>query len=165
MSPRNVVGILVGFALFASACTATSEVDETVRDDRGAVVEGGEVGVFALNVGDCFTDVPTGTVESIEAVPCAGEHGVEIYHLFDVSLDSFDEEEVSTSAGDGCLAAFEGYVGTSYANSIYYSSSLNPSDQSWKQGDREVVCMLFPVAAEGEPEPATTSGTARGSKL
>ncbi len=90
--------------------------DETVRDANGNVVEGGDIGVFSLNVGDCFLDLPVGDVSSITATPCADDHGYEIYHLFDVNLADFESEAVETQGGEGCLGSFDAYMGVSYAD-------------------------------------------------
>lgn len=149
-----VIGIA---ALLVAACGGGD--DETVRDANGNVIEGGEVGVFSLNVGDCFLDLPVGEVSSIEAVPCADEHKYEIYHLFDVDLPDFEETAVSQAAQDGCYDAFESYMGVSYEESFYDFDGLQPTDGSWSQGDREVVCLSTPY------DGTTTTGTAKGAGL
>lgn len=157
----GLTSIAMAFALLGSACGAASTQDETTRDEIGNVVEGGEVGVFALRVGDCFTDIPVGEVETIEAVPCAGDHLVEVYHTFDVDLPAFDSAKVNELAGEGCFDAFEPYVGSDYASSYFDFTSLNPTSESWEFGDdREIVCLLRPFE-DGE----TTAGTAKGSAL
>lgn len=156
----RVVGrmMLVGLAAVVIAACGGGD-DETVRDADGNVVEGGEIGVFSLNVGDCFLDLPVGEVSSIEAVPCAEEHKYEIYHLFDLDLPEFDQTAVSEGAQEGCYDAFEGYMGVSYEESFYNFDGLQPTDGSWSQGDREVVCLATPFDGR------TTTGTAKGANL
>lgn len=133
--------------------------DETVRDEFGNVVEGGAIGVFSLNVGDCFDDLPVGDVSTINAVPCGEDHLFEIYHLFDVDLPDFDSGAIDTAAADGCLAAFEGYMGVTFDTSYYSFDGLQPSAGSWSGGDREVVCLATPKNG------TTTAGTAKGANL
>lgn len=133
--------------------------DETVRDESGNVVEGGAIGVFSLNLSDCFADLPVGDVSTINAVPCGEDHLYEIYHLFDVDLPDFDSAAIDAAAADGCLAAFEGYMGVSFETSYYEFDGLQPSSGSWSAGDREVVCLATPKNG------STTAGTAKGANL
>lgn len=149
--------LLAAFAFFLAACGGGD--DETVRDEFGNVIEGGEINVFSLNVGDCFTNLPVGEVSSIEAVPCGEDHLFEIYHLFDVDLPAFDSAAIDTAAADGCLAAFEGYMGVPFETSYYTFDGLQPSAGSWEAGDREVVCLTTPKNG------TTTAGTAKGANL
>ena len=103
--------------------------------------------------------LPTGNlVESVEPVACDELHGVEIYHLFDVDLPAFEDEAVSLASREGCYDAFEGYMGVSYEESWYGFDGLLPTAESWKQGDREVVCFVLPYE-EGISE---SLGSARG---
>lgn len=149
--------VLAACALTFAACGSGS--DETTRDENGNVVEGGEIGVFSLNVGDCFSDLPVGEVSSVSGVPCAEDHTYEIYHLFDVDLPDFDSAAIQTATADGCLEAFESYMGVPFATSYYTYDGLQPSAGSWEQGDREVVCLATPTGG------GVTAGTARGAGL
>ncbi len=144
-------------ALLAVACG--SDGDGTVRDANGNVIEGGDISVFSLNVGDCFVDLPIGEVSTVAAVPCADDHRYEIYHEFDIDLADFDLAAVQAAATDGCLGAFEPYMGVSYEQSYYDFDGLQPSAGSWEQDDREVICLATPKNGEA------TKGTARGAAL
>ena len=149
--------LLAALALLVAACGGGD--DETVRDANGNVVEGGDIGVFSLKVGDCFFDLPVGDVSTITATPCAEDHGYEIYHLFDVDLPDFESTAVETAGGEGCFDAFEGYMGVSYEESFYDFTFLQPTSMSWDQGDREIVCFASPYAG------GTTKGTAKDAGL
>ena len=133
--------------------------DETVRDANGNVIAGGEIGVFSLNVGDCFSDLPVGEISSVSGVPCADDHLFEIYHLFDVDLDAFDSAAIETAAAEGCNGAFESYMGVPVDTSYFNFEALQPSAGSWEQGDREVVCLATPF------DGSAISGTAKGAGL
>ena len=157
MSMIRKAALLAVVALVAVACGSGD--DETVRDENGNVIGAGEIGVFSLNVGDCFIDLPVGEVSSVSGVPCADDHRYEIYHLFDVDLPDFDSTAVEEASSDGCLAAFEGYMGVPFETSYYNFSGLQPTVGSWGQGDREVVCLATPFNGEA------IAGTAKGAGL
>lgn len=122
-----------------------------------------ETDVFSLSVGDCFqdnaelTDETSEGVSGLPIVDCAEHHDNEIYHLFDLEGDSFPTNATEL-ADEGCLAAFEGYVGTPYDSSRYYYSHLTPTRQTWNEmDDREVVCFVF------LPDGVRSQGSAQGS--
>ena len=157
---RDGVGRFILTAAIALALAACgSGDDQTKRDENGNVIEAGTVSVFSLNVGDCFVDLPTGDVSTVDVVPCADAHSFEIYHEFDIDLDAFDAAAVQTAASDGCLGAFEPYMGVAYEQSYYDFDGLQPSAGSWEQDDREVICLATPTNG------GTTQGTARGAGL
>lgn len=102
--------------------------------------------VFSLEVGACFDD--PGDLEQVSEVPvvdCAEPHDNEVYGVFDLPDGDFPGiEAVQDAAVDGCLGErFESYVGTPYPESEIFASALWPTDASWSEGDREVVCFLF----------------------
>jgi hypothetical protein len=121
----RLLGSLVVVALAAAAC--------------------GSASVFELSVGDCFDD-PTsgGEVSSVSAVDCAEPHDNEVYALYDYDGDSYPgEAAMSAAADEGCEARFEDYVGIGYLDSELYYTHLTPTQESWDEGDREVVCVLY----------------------
>ena len=68
----------------------------------------------------------------------------EVYATYDIPGSDFPgQNAVQANAGDGCLAAFDAYVGIDYFDSTLEISALTPTSDSWGQGDREVVCFLF----------------------
>lgn len=155
----NVLKIVALTVLMLLLAACGNSDDQTVRDDSGNVIEGGEIGVFSLNLSDCFVDLPVGDVLNLEAVPCGDDHLYEIYHLFDVDMDEFDSAAIDAAAGDGCVDAFEGYMGVPFETSYYTFDALQPSAGSWEAGDREVVCFATPK--NGLP----LAGTARNAGL
>lgn len=61
-----------------------------VRDDSGAVIESGDANVFAIAVGDCFTDeVASDQVESLPVVPCSEPHENEVYFNHSMTGDAY----------------------------------------------------------------------------
>ena len=114
------------------------------------VTEGGDVGVFALNVGDCFDDPPDvqgdgdGSVEAVAAVPCDEPHDNQVYHKFDLPDGDFPGEDATFDrATAGCIAQFEAAVGEAYETSPLDIFPLTPTESGWAAGDQEVICSIY----------------------
>ena len=65
---------LSAVAVLAAACDNGSQSDETTRNESGQVQEGGDVGVFRLQVGDCLNEDIVTEQSSIPVVPCDEPH-------------------------------------------------------------------------------------------
>ena len=74
---RVIAGTVIGaVAIFGGAGLFD---DDTVRGDSGEIIEGGGLGVFVMQDGDCF-NLPDGdSVVSIEGVPCGDPHDAEVF--------------------------------------------------------------------------------------
>lgn len=118
--------------------------------------------VFALEVGTCFNDPESiDDVRSVVVVPCDQPHDNEVFALVTHPAGPDDPypgaDVIAEFAVQECQgAAFTEYVGIEYARSRYFTNQLTPSDGSWRQGDREVVCILFDPTMQ-------LSGSVRGS--
>ena len=55
-----------------------------------------------------------------------------------------------TYADDACRTPFEEFVGTDYQSSIWYITSVTPSEETWAEGDREIICTLDQQDSDGE---------------
>jgi len=151
-----VAGLAIGGLLLAS-CGGS---DETTRNEEGAIVEGGEISAFSINVGDCLVGASTGEVSGFDGVPCSEPHDNEVIHTFDLADGDFPgEAAMETQATDRCLAEFETYVGIDYESSIYGLTWLVPTDGSWGQGDREVACLVNNF--DGTQKVGTAKGAAQ----
>lgn len=148
------------------------ETDTGEETDIEDILQGGDgseepveettTSVMVLEVGDCFNDPQLnaeGFVEELAVVDCNDPHDREIFESLqfpegdgsfpgDEGFDEFSEE--------GCLAAFDPYVGLAYAESVFVVSTLEPTQDSWDSGDREILCILY------EPD-AKTTGSAQDS--
>lgn len=108
--------------------------------------------VFELAVGTCFDDPESAEeIQSVGAVPCEGPHDNEVFALVDHPAGPDDpypgREALTEFADEQCRGqAFNDYVGSEYQFSRYFVSQLTPTDGSWEQGDREIVCLLFDPA-------------------
>lgn len=152
--------LLLALALPALSLTAVAcGSDEPDRDASGAVEEAGDLGVDRFQVGDCFDD-PTDAsdITEVDAVPCAQAHDNQVFHLFDVPGGDFPgQAELQSMAEEGCMEAFEGFVGVAFEASPLGAAPIVPSEDSWEDGDHEVVCALFDGAGE------QLTGSAEGS--
>ena len=137
------IAAALGFAIYGAA----TSVD---RDDSGAIVGGGAVDAFSVRVGDCFNDTDSFSdgVSSVPGVPCTDPHDNETFAVFDIAFDSYPDEEVMAQhAYDSCQQRFESFVGKDYESSTLEISTMYPTQQSWDQSDREVVCAIYDMNA------------------
>lgn len=156
---RVVIGLLIagGWWLFTS-------FDDANRDASGEIVEGGDLGVMTMQVGDCFDDPDSNLVYDVQAIPCSQPHDNEVFALGDVSgvfpnthpgpgaLDDYAYEQ--------CIGSnFRSYVGVAYADSILGVFTLTPTEESWDDGDRGYICALYRL------DLAKLSDTARASGI
>src|SRR5215217_6529182 len=118
MSRRGwLAAVLVGVAvLLMAGCSDESTQDSSERDEEGNITGGGDVGVFALAVGDCFDDPANGNVSEVEAVPCTESHDNEVIGKFNVEGDDDadfpGDTEISSQATEQCQGdIFTDYIG------------------------------------------------------
>jgi hypothetical protein len=160
---KLVGGAVAGLGVVGLGYAGIAGQDNTTRDESGAIISEGEVGAFRIQLGDCLNGLSGGLVESVEGVPCSEPHSEEVYHAF--NLDEGDgtfpgDEVVGTAADEGCYAAFEPFVGTTFEESEYGFSSLTPSEESWDElDDREVLCLI--ANYDGTPKTGSAEGTAK----
>ena len=146
---------VIGFAIYGASTSAD-------RDSSGAIVGEGSIGDFNMRVGDCFDDINSSVeeVSSVPGVPCSQPHDYETYAIFDVDITSYPEDEgMSDLALESCMGRFESYVGKDYQSSSLDITSMYPSQQSWRENDREIVCAIYDMNAQ------KLTGTAKGRAL
>lgn len=143
----------VVLALMVAGCSNGPERDP----ETGELVEATDVNVFDLQVGDCldgFTD--NSQISTVQAVPCSEEHTDEIMAEFDLS----DEEQypgaeaIGESAEEACYEEFARFVGRPWDDSQLDFGYLAPTEESWADGDRQILCTV------GDPNMSVT-GTLR----
>lgn len=154
-------GTTLVVGLFVVACGDPLTEDGAERDESGEVVEEGDVGALALQVGDCIDSSETGEVDAVPVVPCTQPHEGEVFALFDLLPGDFPgDSEVTDLAAAGCTGErFSDYVGTDYEVSRFEVSFLQPTEQTWDAvDDREIVCLA--VSATGDPLLGSVEGRA-----
>ena len=127
-------------------------VTDADRDGSGAIVGSGTVDAFQVQVGDCFDDSNVGEgeyeVSDVPGVPCSDPHDNEAYAVFDLTIDSFPEDDgMGELAYAACFERFEPFVGRDYETSTLDIAIMYPSPESWQANDREVICSVYDVEA------------------
>jgi hypothetical protein len=121
--------------------------------------------VFSLKVGDCFTGGTSDeNVSNVSIVDCSQPHDGEIYSVFDYpnAPSAFPGDGTVTQTGDSqCAQDFATYVGIDWSESSIYSfSELQPSSDSWGQGDRTIDCVIL-SKTQGQQLTGSAKGTAK----
>jgi hypothetical protein len=165
-SPSSIPTHTSGFATQGTEATETSGTDDLASHPLDTTLTT-SYDWYGLTVGDCITTFYSEeTSEDGEflfvdptVVPCSEPHYGEVYALAGIggvappSDATFEAHRRQLCEG----FAFEDYVGVSdyYESAIYYDT-LYPNDSGWKDGFREMVCVL---AEDG----GITSGSLKGS--
>jgi hypothetical protein len=104
----------------------------------------GGTSVTDIGIGDCFDDPDTNVVATLDLIDCAEPHDNEVFASVLMSDASFPGDNgVAEFAFDACFDPFEAYVGEAYADSSLDYIYLGPTQESWDDGDREVLCILY----------------------
>jgi hypothetical protein len=133
------IAIVLAVGYFASAR----------RDGSGQVTDGGTLSVTDLRVGDCFDAGDETTISDVDAIPCNEAHPYQVFHVQDHPTASYPTDaEFSAIFESVCVGPFETFVGMSYVSSALYADMITPSEESFDDGDREYVCVLYDPANE-----------------
>lgn len=162
-----VVGALC-FALIATGCARqTDDTDESSSDLIVAVeptalvfdpndppnLAGTSTTRSAIEAGECFNEYlfrgRTDFVQEVTTiVSCRNPHDREAYFKTEYPGGETDnyplDDELKRWADDICLEEFEGFVGREYVLSQLEIGTFVPSFESWVDGDRNVICYLYP---------------------
>ena len=139
----------VGAVLVGGALVLLAAGDDDAEAGPTTTTAAGEpVAVDRIEVGTCFNDASdAGTLEytDLPVVDCDEPHDNEVYHLFDAPGGAAypGDQEIASVTEQGCLGAFEAYVGRPYTESSLLILPIPPTEASWDAGDREVVCALY----------------------
>lgn len=119
-----------------------------------------------LAVGDCFdTSATSGqtTLYRIPVVPCSTAHGGEVY-AETTAPDSLarngsapTQQALWNAADAYCYPEFTKFVGMRWARSELLYWPIAPSEESWAEGDRRILC----VVESEEPVTGSLKGAAR----
>ncbi|QXJ25095.1 septum formation family protein [Actinomadura graeca] len=113
------------------------------RDDAGHIRGSGKVFIATLRVGDCFTGFSGSTGDRlVTALPCRRPHDGEVAaktRLVDGPYPG--ERETLRQATDACHKRLT-WVRKSRHSDDLELYSLQPDKRAWRDGDREVLCIL-----------------------
>lgn len=112
------------------------------RNTSGQVTATASVDPFQITVGDCTGPMKEGDVSSLQVVPCEDSHHYEAFASTELEGTEFPgDNDVRKQADKFCAAQFKTFVGLSPKDSRYAVFFLYPVEDSWKLGDREVLCL------------------------
>ncbi len=136
----------------------------------GTAITGGfddDVSVYDLEVNDCV-DVPDETgvdveVTELPSIDCDDPHDAEVFLIDELDADGEypGTEAVTGEVQRQCVgAAFEDFVGQTYARSELDIFYMFPTQQTWDlANDREFVCAVTTV--DGSPLVGSVEGSER----
>lgn len=171
MRALAIAGIVLGalwtvaFIAFFATGMPTKIADAIEEAAQGIDTEtsgqgGDHAAALGSEVGDCINDPalsPDDALGRTEVVDCAAPHDMEVYHVFSLPDGAYPgDDEVTTTAENGCIEAFEDFVGVSYEESEFDIYLYYPIHATWTfADDRGVTCAVF------DPNGRTT-GTLEG---
>lgn len=144
----RAIAAVAGAAALLTAASCSGD-DEPQRDAEGNVTETADsADVFDVEVGDCLGDVDEADeVTDVVLAPCEDEHTHEVYAITDVPDGEFPGVDAfETRATEQCGAEFASFVGVAWEDSELDYNWLQPTEESWSQGDREIVCLAYDPA-------------------
>jgi hypothetical protein len=160
------VAAIAAAGLVLSGCSLISQVtNSTQRDDNGKVTATNEdADVFSIKVGDCLNDADvSGETTTTPIVPCSKPHDSEAFQRF--LLDDGDypgDDAVEQKGKDDCSGdAFTQFIGVPSDSSTISYSYYYPTEESWGNGDREIMCTVYQTDDSGNP--VKTTGSLKGA--
>lgn len=142
---------LAGCSLLGGAGTGTG-----VDPQPGA---GENTDVFTIQVGDCLNDGGSvGEVSEVPTVPCTEPHDSEAYASIIMDDGDFPGQQAADDqAVADCTTEFNAFVGLDYQTSKLDFAYYFPTEASWANGDREILCLILAVDEAGNAVKVTGS--------
>jgi hypothetical protein len=120
--------VLLGALVAAVAFFVAATKDKVVATD--------------LAVGDCLTEIPNGSlVQMVPKTDCAQPHAGEAYAVLTMPDGDYPGEATINEWQNRCPAELESYSPDAMADDTIGVFVLYPTAETWKQGDRAVVCI------------------------
>lgn len=103
--------------------------------------------VLDVKVGDCVQLPTTSQATTISRTACTSPHEAEVSALVPTQVQDADaafpgEQALSAQAESACVDSFADYVGRPYVSSDLDVTWLTPTQTSWAEGDRSIVCLV-----------------------
>ncbi|MEN9325115.1 MAG: hypothetical protein RL414_869 [Actinomycetota bacterium] len=123
--------------------------DHTTRTDSGAIVETGDLGAFATQLGDCFDGLPSGggKVSTVTGIPCSSAHHWQVVYKGESTLSDYSKTAIDAEVTRVCESAI-GDIANGLTDEKYNeyqnaeTSVLKPTLESWDKGDRAYDCLV-----------------------
>jgi hypothetical protein len=124
--------------------------------------EEGRIPINELEVARCFVEGNEAS-DRVEVVPCDIAHDGEVFATTDMAAApdaAFPgEDPIKDFADRFCSGQFQRYVGKALNDSTLTGFFFRPTDATWAEGDRTVVCVVI------EKDESPRTGSAKGSGL
>jgi hypothetical protein len=102
-----------------------------------------EVAFSDLQVGNCIQLPSADEVVTVDAVPCAQPHDVEVFARVRLTEQTMPpDKKLEQIADRECSARFSKYVGVPWYDSTLDSIGFTPTRESWAAGERTVLCVI-----------------------
>lgn len=156
------IATVAAAAVALSGCSILDQVTNGISD---AVDPGPDTtqDVFSLEIGDCEVGSPAegeGEVSETKVIDCVEPHGGEIYAASYLPDGAFPSDEaIAAQANTDCKAEFESFIGANWDDSLYNYSWYYPTESSWADGDREILCIAY--HNDGEQITGSLAGVAK----
>jgi hypothetical protein len=146
---KLLLAITLGAATFALAGCSLLGGGGTPGTDT-PTGEGDNTDVFTIKVGDCLNDGGVeGEVSEVPTVACTEPHDSEAYASIIMDDGDFPgDQAVEDKAIADCTTEFNGFVGLDYQESTLDFAYYYPTEESWANGDREILCLIVDPAGQ-----------------
>ena len=96
-----------------------------------------------LTVRDCLKGMPDSSqpVATVETVACGESHAGEVFAVLNMPDGDLPGEAAIEAYADNCGPAFAGYSPKTITDDSIQLSVLYPTADSWKEGDRALICI------------------------
>lgn len=148
---RTLAILTVGAASIALAgCSLLGNLTGANTGGESPSGEGDTTDVFTIKVGDCLNDGgATGEVSEVPKIDCAEPHDSEAYASIMMADGDFPgDTAVDDQAVSDCTSQFNSFVGINYDDSTLDFAYYYPTEASWAQGDREILCLIVDPAGQ-----------------
>ena len=149
---------MLGIASLALAGCSLISSGDAKRDESGRPTETSVADAFKIKVGDCMAEPSSNEFQDVSIIPCDQSHDLEAFAAKKIVADSYPgESAVQTQSEAYCGTEFAKFVGVPYDESTLDMTYFYPSSETWKQRDREIMCLI------GGPSGTSTKGTLKGA--
>lgn len=152
-----LAGSAVALSVALTGCSALNGIlgggagDADRDEETGQVTESANIDIFALKVGDCMMEAPSGLLEDIDVVPCAEPHDQEVFYEITMDDGEFSEEAIDAASQECIGDPYTSFVGVAYDASTLEVYPITPTQQTWDElNDRVVQCVISDPAGQIE---------------
>ncbi|MFS0854223.1 hypothetical protein [Microbacterium sp. 179-I 3D4 NHS] len=150
-----LVGSAVALTVALSGCSAINSIlgggsgDADRDEETGQVTESANIDIFALKLGDCKMESPSGLIEDADVVPCEEPHDEEVYYEITMDDGEYSEDAINAASQECIGDAYTNFVGIGYDQSTLEVYPITPTKDTWDgYDDRIVQCVISDPAGQ-----------------